>query len=103
VLVFWAAVALLPLVAGLVMGAIHAGSDCAINDDDTAVTLFLFDFLVLPAAAATFGVLAGWMTGRPNGRGWAAMWAVSAAFLSLVWGFTAFWTILLTITDAACY
>ena len=103
VLLLWAALVLLPLVAALVMGAIHADYDCNIADDDTAITLFFFDFLVFPVAAATIGALAGWTTWRARGRGWASVGATAAAFLSLVWGFVAFWTLFLTIVDAACY
>jgi hypothetical protein len=102
-LLLWAAVALFPLIAALVMGAIHADYDCSISDDDTAITLFLFDFLVFPVGAATVGFLAGWETWRPRGRGWAVVGASVVASLSLVWGFVAFWTTFLTIVDAACY
>ena len=101
VLVLWVAVALFPLLAALVMGAVHAGYGCTIPDD-TAVKLFLVDFLGLPAGAAILGYLAGLETWRPRGRGWAGVGAFAVAFLSLVWGSVAFWTILITFADAAC-
>ena len=99
----WGAVALLPLVAGVVLGAIHAGYGCNIEDSDTTLQLFGLELLGLPIAAATVGVMAGRRTWGPRGRGWAIVGALAGAFLSLTWGFVAFWTLFEALIDAACY
>src|SRR5512135_3287136 len=102
VLLLWGIVALMPLVAGAVLGTIHAGYSCNIEDDDTILKLLGVEFIVLPIAAATAGIVAGIETLRPRGRVWAAAGALAGGCLSLVWGGTAFWMTLLTITDTTC-
>lgn len=99
---WWGIVLLFPVGAGAVLGTIHAGYGCNIENDDTVLELLTVEWLLLPMAAATLGFLAGKEALRSRGRVGRSLGAIGGMLVSLIWGGVAFWLTLLSITDAAC-